>query len=729
MKNKKKVVLHSGLAATILLSPLTLTDHSAHAKDNYAQTTKDLNSGKNVNTDRILKDEENKKIEPLDNKRNKLTKSQAGETSSNQDKYTDKFKYEDGLYDFGQGSSLSGALKALDKEKDMPDKDIKTTKKDVSNSKENDLVNISVPGSDENSLGVGSGVAISKHVILTNDHVVRKDSKDGFTSHDAKDINLYPNRDGDKIPYQLKANKVKMLKSGDAALIYVDENLSKIMKIHDIASEDDINKEAENNDINLDGYPAAQTHNDKVEGGYSKEIGTPYDVKSKFIMNATSIHPIMYYKTYAESGMSGSPILNDKGELIGIHAGVLNKNNGNDADTGYGYALTKDLRKDIDDAIKDQDAETTPAKDEDTNKNDNDSSDAKSDKEKETSETSKNDDTSNESESNDTTEKDNENTDDTNTSDSDNKTNKDDESEDAEANVDDSEKDTTSDESTNDETSNDDKSDSDKDQSADDKQKEDDKDKEDTHKEDTNSEADKNDESDSKDNNKEDHPNESKDESSKDSDDSQTSSVKPSTSMGSVDKDKEEKTVAKNKEIQSNDTSSSDSKKENKDVDTKDNAKDDKKASSKDKNNSTSKSDNKKDKDTSSKSDKDENKSKDDQKPQKEKQTSETPNKDNDKPKSKAHTSNTATPKNTSTEPKQNTDEPTNHPQKERATSEEPMKEEPQDHQTFAGLPDTGSTAGNISELAIVLTATIGIGILAAQGVRKWRQNQKEDNE
>lgn len=727
MKNKKKVVLHSGLAATILLSPLALTDHSAHAKDNYVQTTKDLNSGKNVNTDRILKDEENKKIKPLDNKRNKLTKSQAGETSSNQDKYTDKFKYEDGLYDFGQGSSLSGALKALDKEKDMPDKDIKTTKKDVSNSKENDLVNISVPGADENSLGVGSGVAISKHIILTNDHVVRKDSKDGFTSHDAKDINLYPNRDGDKIPYQLKANKVKMLKSGDAALIYVDEDLSKIMKIHDIASEDDINKEAENNDINLDGYPATQTHNDKVEGGYSKKIGTPYDIKSKFIMNATSIHPIMYYKTYAESGMSGSPILNDKGELIGIHAGVLDKNNGNDADTGYGYALTKDLRKDIDDAIKDQDAETTPAKDEDTDKNDNDSSDAKSDKEKETSETSKNNDTSNESESNDTT--DNENTDDTNTSDSDNKTNKDDGSEDAEANVDDSEKDTTSDESTNDETSNDDKSDSDKDQSADDKQKEDDKDKEDTHKEDTNSEADKNDESDSKDNNKEDHPNESKDESSKDSDDSQTSSVKPSTSMGSVDKDKEEKTVDKSKENQSNDTSSSDSKKENKDVDTKDNANDDKKVSSKDKNDSTSKSDNKKDKDTSSKSDKDENKSKDDQKPQKEKQTSETPNKDNDKPKSKAHTSNAATPKNTPTEPKQNTDEPTNHPQKERATSEEPMKEEPQDHQTFAGLPDTGSTAGNISELAIVLTATIGIGILAAQGVRKWRQNQKEDNE
>lgn len=727
MKNKKKVVLHSGLAATILLSPLALTDHSAHAKDNYVQTTKDLNSGKNVNTDRILKDEENKKIKPLDNKRNKLTKSQAGETSSNQDKYTDKFKYEDGLYDFGQGSSLSGALKALDKEKDMPDKDIKTTKKDVSNSKENDLVNISVPGPDKNSLGVGSGVAISKHIILTNDHVVRKDSKDGFTSHDAKDINLYPNRDGDKIPYQLKANKVKMLKSGDATLIYVDEDLSKIMKIHELASEDDINKEAENNDINLDGYPATQTHNDKVDGGYSKEVGTPYDVKSKFIMNATSIHPVMYYKTYAESGMSGSPILNDQGQLIGIHAGVLDKNNGNDADTGYGYALTKDLRKDINDAIKDQDGETTPAKDEDTDKKDNDSSDAKSDKEKETSETNKDDDTSNESKSTDTT--DNKNTDDTNTSDSDNKTNKDDESEDAEANVDDSEKDTTSDESINDETSNDDKSDSDKDQSADDKQKEDDKDKEDTHKEDTNSEADKNDESDSKDNNKEDHPNESKDESSKDSDDSQTSSVKPSTSMGSVDKDKEEKTVDKSKENQSNDTSLSDSKKENKDVDTKDNANDDKKVSSKDKNDSTSKSDNKKDKDTSSKSDKDENKSKDDQKPQKEKQTSETPNKDNDKPKSKAHTSNAATPKNTSTEPKQNTDEPTNHPQKERATSEEPMKEEPQDHQTFAGLPDTGSTAGNISELAIVLTATIGIGILAAQGVRRWRQNQKEDNE
>ena len=142
-----------------------------------------------------------------------------------------------------------------------------------------------------------------------------------------------------------------MLKSGDAALIYVDEDLSKYMQISDIADEDSISNMKEKDDVTASGYPAGKTHNSAVRNGYG-DYGTPYDSHGKFIMNGTNIHPVFYYKSYAEPGMSGSPVMNKDNKLIGIHAGILDKNNGNDGDTSYGFTITKELRKDILKAIE-----------------------------------------------------------------------------------------------------------------------------------------------------------------------------------------------------------------------------------------------------------------------------------------------------------------------------------------------------------------------------------------
>ena len=239
-----------------------LTSHEASAQESTS-ITKDLDSKKEIKTDTILKEESKKKIKPLENEKKSIINEQAGETSQ-LNEYNKAFNYDNKTYDFGQGSDLSGSLKALDIEKNISDQDIDIVRKDVSNIKNSNVANITVPGPDKDSLGTGSATAISKHILLTNDHVVRKSQDDAFTAHDPKDINIYPNRNGNDIPYKLTAKKVEMLKSGDAALVYVDEDLSKYMQISDIADEDSISNMKEKDDITASGYPTGKTHNSAV---------------------------------------------------------------------------------------------------------------------------------------------------------------------------------------------------------------------------------------------------------------------------------------------------------------------------------------------------------------------------------------------------------------------------------------------------------------------------------
>lgn len=349
--NKKHFILKSTITASLLLSPAaaimqqTQIAHAAEqTKDENLSNdnkTKDLDSGKYIDTKDILKEESKKKLVPKTNESKSLVKQEAGETSSS-NTYNSPMSYNNGTYEFGQGDYKSGVQKALDIEGNINDDEI--TSKHINPTKEDNFAHITTPGETADTIGSGSGFAISKHVIVTNNHVAnnRKNS-DGFTPYKNDEINIYPLRDGNNIPYKLKPTKVQMLKSADVTLLFVEEDLSKIMDITPLASEDEITNLKEKSDIKLTGYPVGRRHDNVVNYGETK---TPYETNGKFLLNATSIHPVFYYKDYTEGGMSGSPIISN-GELIGIHAGVIDKNNGNEGDTSYGYTFTKELRKDI----------------------------------------------------------------------------------------------------------------------------------------------------------------------------------------------------------------------------------------------------------------------------------------------------------------------------------------------------------------------------------------------
>lgn len=349
--NKKHFILKSTITASLLLSPAaaimqqTQIAHAAEqTKDENLSNdnkTKDLDSGKYIDTKDILKEESKKKLVPKTNESKSLVKQEAGETSSS-DTYNSPMSYNNGTYEFGQGDYKSGVKKALDLEENINDDEI--TSKHITPTKKDNFVHITTPGERADTIGSGSGFAISKHVIVTNNHVTNnRENSNGFTPYKNDEINIYPLRDGNNIPYKLKPTKVQMLKSADVTLLFVEEDLSKIMNITPLASEDEITNLKEKSDIKLTGYPVGRRHDNVVKYGETK---TPYETNGKFLLNATSIHPVFYYKDYTEGGMSGSPIINN-GKLIGLHAGIIDKNNGNEGDTSYGYTFTKELRKDI----------------------------------------------------------------------------------------------------------------------------------------------------------------------------------------------------------------------------------------------------------------------------------------------------------------------------------------------------------------------------------------------
>lgn len=710
-KKNKHILLKSTITASLLLTPTALTQtHDAHASENGKEITHDLSNHQQIKTKDILNKEKKQKIEGVDNKKVNVAKEETGDNiqnnTDNHGTYNEPFKYKDNFYEFGQGSSLSGAMKALDMEKNMPDKDISSSQLKIKDN--TNIANITVPGKEKNVLGTGSAVAISKHALLTNNHVIRKDETKGFEHHDEKDINIYPQRDGDQIPYKLKPKKVDMLKSADASILYVDEDLSKMMDITPMANEKDIENIKENSDISVQGYPTGKRHENQVK--YPDQFGHAFDAKSKFLMNATSIHPVMYYKAYTESGMSGSPVLNKEGKLIGIHAGVIDSNNGNNGDTSYGYTFTKNFRKDLIEKIPELDKKASTSKDthdkekatSESKKNDDIKENQDENKKENDNKTSKNDDNKSQDKEVITPSKDVKNTSNKNeakAAETDQpKAEKDQSKSDDEDHAKDENTDKKSTQSNDDKeiTDNNSKSDGDEEneqptENVSDKNNQKDKessdaedaDKETTEKqpsENTNSsnhnQTSKNDNTKSNDSKQEDQTKSEKEADNKpdnkENEKSEDKNAKTHHSLGHIDKDKEEKTVANSKSKNDNDKEQATSEAKKDDDDSSENPKEEPKKESPEATTSSN-----------------HNQPTNDEKPEAE-------NKDNQAPNNI-----------------------------EQATSEEP--EQPKDHQTFKGLPDTGSTAGNVSLLAVTLTGVAGIAILGAQSLRKWRKNKIDD--
>ena len=375
MKNTSKTITGLTLASAVVLSQANISHaQESNNKDKNSEMTQKLND-KDI------------KIKYADPKLKINTKTQKQADSNKEDKASDskkeynkepKMDDEVGVYNYGAGDPDSGVNKASKIEQEIDDKDVSINKKNVKAEKSGIAMVMSPLKGDKNTYYAGSAFAVDKHTLLTNDHVAIDQAKKGdFKSVNAEDMIITPNRDSSEeyVPAELKAKDIKLLKSGDVAVIHTKEDLSKYMKINKIASEDKIKDEKEKGNITLSGYPGSRDHKDVYGDDYGPK-GTPFDMRSKFIMHATSIHPVMYYKGYFEKGMSGSPIYNDEDEVIGIHAGTLDTSaNGpkeTKADLGYGFSITKDVKKDLDKELQVDETKEDETKAKDDNNKDQD---------------------------------------------------------------------------------------------------------------------------------------------------------------------------------------------------------------------------------------------------------------------------------------------------------------------------------------------------------------------
>ena len=164
----------------------------------------------------------------------------------------------------------------------------------------------------DDNLSGGTGFIVSYGYIATNAHVVDKSGKN---------IDIYVINKN--IPMQ-KANVVKMMLSGetgnvDLAILHFDPPKGAALPILSF------NFDVKSGDyVSAWGYPHTMIEEKGAIGNYGKLMAIPA-VHAEGIINGIEIErgkpgsPIIKYSIPLEEGYSGGPLVNEKGEVIGMN--------------------------------------------------------------------------------------------------------------------------------------------------------------------------------------------------------------------------------------------------------------------------------------------------------------------------------------------------------------------------------------------------------------------------
>ncbi|MGJ0146930.1 trypsin-like serine protease [Staphylococcus hominis] len=248
-------------------------------------------------------------------------------------------------YDFGATSRASGVFDAI-----RYSKEVGNSMLSIEEQKGANITFVSADDNKNNKTNKGTASAIGKHTLITNEHVVDEFNADSpHTPLPIEDITIQPKRYKTEIAEKLEVTSVTPIKQGDVALIHTKEDLTQYMDIVPLANENDIKHMKSNDSIHMYHY------SNLLKSDYPPRdllktyiMATPYVSKGAYIMRSRNTHPIIYFKMIASKGGSGSLILNDKGQAIGIYSNTLNSPIASKFNTKIGFALTDDLRKEID---------------------------------------------------------------------------------------------------------------------------------------------------------------------------------------------------------------------------------------------------------------------------------------------------------------------------------------------------------------------------------------------
>ncbi|KIX90396.1 hypothetical protein TP70_07850 [Staphylococcus microti] len=202
----------------------------------------------------------------------------------------------------------------------------------------------------------GTAVAIDEHTLLTNNHLVEdtktKPGKRNYRPAKPSMLRFKPMQSPIQTPYTFTVRSVHMIKGVDLAVVHTHENLNNIMTPMPIASEKSIEAMAFKDPIKIVGYPQPKYFASR----FPKLAKTPnhqmFMTEGYYLNKATTVEPQFYFSGITRKGNSGSPIMNEHNELIGIFPNAFN-NSGkstfeyNVEEMGYGVAITKHVRKEI----------------------------------------------------------------------------------------------------------------------------------------------------------------------------------------------------------------------------------------------------------------------------------------------------------------------------------------------------------------------------------------------